>query len=281
MSNEAAVADEVWTIRRVTGWATDDLKKRGMSSPRLEVELLLGRVLRLDRVGLLIDGKLRFLSGDATLPYAAELVAREGELREGVGAVDDHGDPSLAGHVDDLADREDLPGDVDDVAHVDQAGLRRDLVGEQPDHDLVVLDRDRQPELLEHDLVPPLALLPGGDHPRIIVGRGQDLVARLEVEAELTDLQPLRGVADDRDLLAVAAEVARELILAGRHPETPVMIAVNVSLPSERLIHGKLSALAFLVQTISDDDPTLLLIGEAVQVGATTVLRPVQVVAAC
>jgi uroporphyrin-III C-methyltransferase len=63
---------------------------------------------------------------------------------------------------------------------------------------------------------------------------------------------------------AAAGEIARNLIVAGRDPETPVMVAVNVSLPSERLIRGKLSALAFLVQTISDEDPTLLLIGEAV-----------------
>lgn len=48
---------DVWTIRRVVAWATDDLKKRGMSSPRLDVELLLGRILGLDRVGLLIDAE--------------------------------------------------------------------------------------------------------------------------------------------------------------------------------------------------------------------------------
>ncbi|MFC3440683.1 uroporphyrinogen-III C-methyltransferase [Sphingobium rhizovicinum] len=63
---------------------------------------------------------------------------------------------------------------------------------------------------------------------------------------------------------AAAGEISRSLIAAGRDPETPVMVAVNVSLPDERLIRGKLSALAFLVQTISDEDPTLLLIGEAV-----------------
>ncbi|MGZ0072132.1 uroporphyrinogen-III C-methyltransferase [Sphingobium limneticum] len=63
---------------------------------------------------------------------------------------------------------------------------------------------------------------------------------------------------------AAAGEIARSLIAAGRDPETPVMVAVNVSLPGERLIRGKLSALAFLMQTISDEDPTLLLIGEAV-----------------
>jgi len=63
---------------------------------------------------------------------------------------------------------------------------------------------------------------------------------------------------------AAASEISRSLIAAGRDPETPVMVAVNVSLPNERLIRGKLSALAFLVATISDEDPTLLLIGEAV-----------------
>jgi len=63
---------------------------------------------------------------------------------------------------------------------------------------------------------------------------------------------------------AAAGEIAQSLIAAGRDPQTPVIVAVNVSLPSERLIRGKLAALAFLVQTISDDDPTLLLIGEAV-----------------
>ncbi len=63
---------------------------------------------------------------------------------------------------------------------------------------------------------------------------------------------------------AAAGEVARELIAAGRAADTPVMVAVNVSLPTERIIRGRLSALAFLVETIGEDDPALLLIGEAV-----------------
>ena len=63
---------------------------------------------------------------------------------------------------------------------------------------------------------------------------------------------------------AAATDVQRQLVAAGRHPATPVMIAVNVSLPQERLIHGRLDALGFLVEAISDDDPALLLIGEAV-----------------
>jgi uroporphyrin-III C-methyltransferase len=63
---------------------------------------------------------------------------------------------------------------------------------------------------------------------------------------------------------AAAPTIARELIAAGRDPATPVMVAVNVSLPDERLLRGRLDALAFLVRTIGQDDPTLLLIGEAV-----------------
>ncbi|MEN2786938.1 uroporphyrinogen-III C-methyltransferase [Sphingomonas qilianensis] len=63
---------------------------------------------------------------------------------------------------------------------------------------------------------------------------------------------------------AAAAEIACQLIAAGRAPDTPVMVAVNVSLPAERIVRGRLSALAFLVETISDSDPSLLLIGEAI-----------------
>lgn len=61
-----------------------------------------------------------------------------------------------------------------------------------------------------------------------------------------------------------APEISRALIAAGRAPQTPVMVAVDVSLPTERIIRGRLDALAFLVQAIGHDDPTLLLVGEAV-----------------
>lgn len=68
---------------------------------------------------------------------------------------------------------------------------------------------------------------------------------------------------------AAAGEVSRSLIAAGMAPDTPVLVAVNVSLPDERLLHGRLSALSFLVRTIGQDDPTLLLIGEAVMATGT------------
>lgn len=63
---------------------------------------------------------------------------------------------------------------------------------------------------------------------------------------------------------SAAGEISRRLIAAGRSPDTPVMIAVNVSRPDERILRGRLKALGFLVRAVSDDAPTLLLIGEAV-----------------
>lgn len=44
-----------WTIRRLLTWTTDDLRERGLESPRLSAELLLGHVLDKTRLELLID----------------------------------------------------------------------------------------------------------------------------------------------------------------------------------------------------------------------------------
>lgn len=46
---------EAWTVKRVLAWSIDDLKKRGSSSPRLDAELLLGKVTGLSRVQMVID----------------------------------------------------------------------------------------------------------------------------------------------------------------------------------------------------------------------------------
>lgn len=91
-------------------------------------------------------------------------------------------------------------------------------------------------------------------------------------------------LADDGGTLAIymgraaAPAIARGLIAAGRDPATPVMVAVNVSLPNERCLRGRLDALAFLVRTVGNDDPTLLLIGEAIAqpTGAPNVTRTLQ-----
>ncbi len=46
-----------WTIARLLAWATDDLRKRGLESPRLEAELLLTSVLQVDRMRLIMDAQ--------------------------------------------------------------------------------------------------------------------------------------------------------------------------------------------------------------------------------
>jgi release factor glutamine methyltransferase len=48
---------EIWSIKRVLHWASEDLKRRGNESARLDVELLLGRVLGLDRIGLIMHSE--------------------------------------------------------------------------------------------------------------------------------------------------------------------------------------------------------------------------------
>lgn len=50
--------NEVWTVGRLVAWASEDLRRRNVSDcPRLDAELLLGAVLKVDRVRLLVDSK--------------------------------------------------------------------------------------------------------------------------------------------------------------------------------------------------------------------------------
>ena len=69
MNSEQATA-EPWTVGRVLRWAAEDFGKRGMQSPRLDAELLLGRVLGLDRVHLLLESS-RPLSEEELSTYRA------------------------------------------------------------------------------------------------------------------------------------------------------------------------------------------------------------------
>jgi release factor glutamine methyltransferase len=48
---------EVWTIGRVVKWATEDFRAKGLDSPRLDAELLLGHVLSMDRIKILINAE--------------------------------------------------------------------------------------------------------------------------------------------------------------------------------------------------------------------------------
>jgi release factor glutamine methyltransferase len=73
--NSEQPAPDPWTIARVVRWAADDFNKRGIPSARLDAELLLGKVLGLDRVRLLLEGQ-RPLSDEELSAYRALIKRR-------------------------------------------------------------------------------------------------------------------------------------------------------------------------------------------------------------
>ena len=75
------------------------------------------------------------------------------------------------------------------VRKVNHAGARRDGLFEYAHQVAGIHYRSGKVQLLEHNLVPALTLLPRGDHPRIILAGGEDFVAGFKVKAKLRDLQ--------------------------------------------------------------------------------------------
>jgi len=65
---------EAWTTRRLIAWIADDLTARGMSSPRLDAELLAAHALKCDRVKLYMDMDRPW--ADAELVAVRELLKR-------------------------------------------------------------------------------------------------------------------------------------------------------------------------------------------------------------
>lgn len=63
-----------------------------------------------------------------------------------------------------------------------------------------------------------------------------------------------------------AGEISRRLIAAGVDRATPVLIACNVSLGTEKRLSTRLDLLDIATRAFADDAPTLILIGEAVRV---------------
>ncbi len=55
-----------WTVRDVVAWTTDDLKKRGVESARLDADLIVAQVLRLDRVRVLLAGERELTDDELT-----------------------------------------------------------------------------------------------------------------------------------------------------------------------------------------------------------------------
>ena len=64
---------------------------------------------------------------------------------------------------------------------------------------------------------------------------------------------------------AAGREISRQLIGHGLDPATPVLIASDVSLPTERLVHTRLDLVPLAIDRAADAGPALILVGEAVR----------------
>ncbi|CAN5322006.1 hypothetical protein BH10PSE12_BH10PSE12_01440 [soil metagenome] len=62
---------------------------------------------------------------------------------------------------------------------------------------------------------------------------------------------------------AAAPDIRRRLLAQGLAPDTPVLIASDVSLPTESLVHTRLDLLPVAVDASAGSGPALILIGEA------------------
>ncbi|MBB5685375.1 uroporphyrinogen-III C-methyltransferase [Sphingobium boeckii] len=80
-----------------------------------------------------------------------------------------------------------------------------------------------------------------------------------------------RALADPQATLAIymgratAPEITRQLLGHGLAPDTPVLIASNVSLVDEKRVTTRLDLLPLAVMATPKDEPLLILIGEAVR----------------
>ena len=87
------------------------------------------------------------------------------------------------------------------------------------------------------------------------------------------------ALADPATTLAIymgrsaAARISRNLIAYGLTAETPVLIASNVSLPSEKIVRTRLDLLSLAVGNVAETEPALILIGEAVRTRRSTCAR--------
>lgn len=77
-----------------------------------------------------------------------------------------------------------------------------------------------------------------------------------------------------------ATVISRQLIANGLDPATPVLIASDVSLPSECLVYTRLDLLGLAIDRAAGAAPALILVGEAMRARPVPTLRLVTPVAA-
>ena len=119
--------------------------------------------------------------------------------------------------------------------------------------------RHRKRDLRELDAVAADALFPRVDHPAVVLIRRHDLVAGLEVEAELRDLERFTRVAGDGELFGIAAELERQLTahaLDVRLEDLPHVVdrrlVRDVEIALQRLVNDARARAAAAVVEIDD-----------------------------
>ena len=186
-----------------------------------------------------------------------EVAQLEREVRNRVRAVDDGEDAALAREPREPLHREQLPAEVRDVTEVHHLGLRRDRLLE-PLIQVVLGRRDREVDARHLDLLAPHALIPGGEHAAVVLLGGEHLVAGLEVDAVLRDLQRLARVARDGNLLGVAAELGGEpaargfAVLFELPAEVDGRLVRKVEIAFERLVHDARARAAVAVIEVDE-----------------------------
>ncbi|MBF8250424.1 MAG: prmC, partial [Deltaproteobacteria bacterium] len=70
------MSGETWTVLKIIQWTTEYLRGKGIDNPRLDSEVLLAHLLKLDRVGLYLNFD-RPLSKDELTSFR-EIVKRRG-----------------------------------------------------------------------------------------------------------------------------------------------------------------------------------------------------------
>jgi hypothetical protein len=142
------------------------------------------------------------------------------------------------------------------VAEVNDARCRRDRFLEARGDLVEGARRRRDRNLRQPDPVAADALAPCLQPARVILVRRQHFVARLQVQAELGNLERLAGVARDGEFLGIAAELGRQTLphrFDGRLEDLPHVIdgrlVRDVQVALQRLVdHARAGTHAAVVQ---------------------------------
>ncbi len=137
--------------------------------------------------------------------------------------------PRDAAQLAQFLDREELTGLIGDVAEVHHLGLRHDGAG-QPAEQILAARRHGEVDARQLDLVAAHPLVPGRQHASVVLLGREDLVAGLQVDAVLRDLERLAGIARDGNFFGIGAELGGEAA-AGR---------LDVALGHAPVIHRRL-----------------------------------------